>query len=71
MPFTIPPPPQVEYTLHYVVRRKDSKNRCAFASEPEASVEVDALRMKGHKAKIVKLWMTKRAFNALPEFAEW
>jgi len=71
MPFVVPPPPQVECTMHYVVRRKDSKNRCAFASEAEAGVEVDALRMKGHKAKIVKTWMTKRAFSGLPEFEEW
>ena len=71
MPFTIPPPTQVEYTLHYVVRRKDSKNHCAFASEAEAGVEVDGLRMKGHKAKIVKTWMTRRHFDGLPEFEEW
>jgi hypothetical protein len=71
MPFVVPPPPQVEYTMHYVVRRKDSKNRCVFASEPEASVEVDAQRISGHRAKIVKTWMTRRAFNGLPEFEEW
>jgi len=71
MPFVVPPPPQVEYTMAYVVRRKDSPKRCAFASEAEASIEVDAQRVKGHRAKIVKLWMTKRAYNGLPEFEEW
>ena len=71
MPFTVPPPPQVEYAMAYVVRRQDSKNRCAFATEAEAGVEVDAQRVKGHKVKIVRTWMTKKNFDGLPEFIGW
>jgi hypothetical protein len=71
VPFQVPPPPQIEYGQFFAVQRRDSKHRCVFDSEAEASVEVDAQRVRGHKTRITKVWMTRKTYNNLPEFHGW